>query len=197
VLDCCLGLIIIDDGTSTIRLVHKSLEQYINNKQEILFKHGHSDLARICLSYMSLNDPDPDLRVYPRPVQESKRMDQASDDRRHRIKRAFRYEYGIWEKYVFLDYSLKNWGHHMRKQPCTATEELAVSLFRDKTNPCRRTSCCLSDGFLWLPLEEATMMPPSYYNHKPLSGKLDLMNLFCSFRYRKNCVASWTIRTLK
>jgi hypothetical protein len=29
VLDCCLGLIIIDEGTSSVRLVHKSLQDFL------------------------------------------------------------------------------------------------------------------------------------------------------------------------
>lgn len=136
--------------------MHKSLEEYINNEQEIPFKYGHNDLAHICLAYMSLNDPDPDLPVYRQKNQRYRRIDQASYDQSHRIWFATRYR--ILDKYVFLDYALKNWGHHMRKQSCTDTEEPALSLFRDKTSLCTGAIHRVSTGFIWLPLEEATMI---------------------------------------
>jgi hypothetical protein len=56
-LDCCLGLVIIDDSTSTVRLVHKSLQDYLKTEyeQNHLFEHGHYEISRICLTYMSFD----------------------------------------------------------------------------------------------------------------------------------------------
>jgi hypothetical protein len=57
-IDWCLGLAIIDEETPTIRLVHKSLHDYLtllHGKGEI-FSGGHSEIAYTCLQYMSFND---------------------------------------------------------------------------------------------------------------------------------------------
>jgi hypothetical protein len=56
-LESCLGLIIIDKGTSLVRLVHKSLQDFFEdefNKKEI-FLNGHQDIALTCLTYMNFD----------------------------------------------------------------------------------------------------------------------------------------------
>ncbi|KAI5819859.1 hypothetical protein BZA77DRAFT_274893 [Pyronema omphalodes] len=55
VLESCLGLIIVDQATSLVRLVHKSLQDFLEdefNKREI-FLNGHQDIALTCLTYMN------------------------------------------------------------------------------------------------------------------------------------------------
>lgn len=52
-LDCCLGLATIDTETSTVRLVHFSLREYLEKKDEILGQQivdGHTLIARTCLT---------------------------------------------------------------------------------------------------------------------------------------------------
>jgi hypothetical protein len=65
----CLGLVTIDEKTSTVRLVHKSLHTYLtllHEKGEI-FPNGHSEIAYTCLEYMFFNDDkhevDPSERI--------------------------------------------------------------------------------------------------------------------------------------
>ncbi|KAI5816099.1 hypothetical protein BZA77DRAFT_313607 [Pyronema omphalodes] len=55
ILNACLGLVIVDESTSTVRLVHKSLQDYFQEQydQGVLFKEGHMDIASICMTYMS------------------------------------------------------------------------------------------------------------------------------------------------
>jgi hypothetical protein len=57
ILDCCLGLVIVDESTSTIRLVHKSLQDYFQEQydQGILFNEGHMEIASICMTYMAFD----------------------------------------------------------------------------------------------------------------------------------------------
>ncbi len=50
-LNCCLGLAITDDETSTVRLVHYSLEEYFKT-QTRLFARGHEMIAEVCLTYL-------------------------------------------------------------------------------------------------------------------------------------------------
>lgn len=56
----CLGLVILNEGTTIIRLVHKSLQDYFDTeyKKGQLFAGGHKDIVLICLTYMNFNYPD-------------------------------------------------------------------------------------------------------------------------------------------
>jgi hypothetical protein len=110
ILDCCLGLIIIDESTSTIRLVHKSLQDYLNieyNKYR-LFEEGHAEIARLCLNYMSFETYDVDLCP-------------DSDDE-------------IWGKYPLLDYARLFWDNHVKtaKPQDDAIEDMVISVLREK-----------------------------------------------------------------
>jgi hypothetical protein len=57
-IECCYGLIVIDRETSSVRLVHKSLQDFFDQKfnDMELFETGHCDVARTCLKYLSFND---------------------------------------------------------------------------------------------------------------------------------------------
>jgi hypothetical protein len=59
-ISCCLGLVILNEGTTIIRLVHKSLQDYFDAeyKNGHLFATGHEDIALTCLTYMNFNYPD-------------------------------------------------------------------------------------------------------------------------------------------
>jgi hypothetical protein len=90
-IDCCLGLVIVDDSTSTIRLVHKSLQDYLEAqyKKRQIFTQGHYEIARICLTYMTfdsydLNESDPELW------------------------------YETYDKHPLLNYAARQWDHHAR-----------------------------------------------------------------------------------
>ncbi|KAI5810722.1 hypothetical protein BZA77DRAFT_162921, partial [Pyronema omphalodes] len=50
-IDWCLGLVIIDEETSTARLVHKSLNDYLTSLYEEgeIFHDGHTEIAYTCL----------------------------------------------------------------------------------------------------------------------------------------------------
>jgi hypothetical protein len=88
-LDSCLGLVVLDESTSTARLVHKSLQDYlqIQYNQYRLFEKGHYEIAQTCLSYLSFEKHDlefGELRT------------------------------GFVMKYVLIDYAGNQWGHHAR-----------------------------------------------------------------------------------
>jgi hypothetical protein len=61
-LECYLGLVVIDEYTSSVRLVHKSLEDYLTTQynEGLLFQEGHFEISRICLTYMSFKMCDLD-----------------------------------------------------------------------------------------------------------------------------------------
>lgn len=51
-LNCCLGLVLVDDETSTVRLVHYSLHEYLFNSQDPIFQNGHESITQTCLTYI-------------------------------------------------------------------------------------------------------------------------------------------------
>ena len=100
-LSCCEGLANIEKGTSTIRLIHSTLQEYLCTLPE-LRKRAHSTMAEICLTYLNFRHikdlsagPSPDTRSIP-----------------------------------FLEYSSLYWGTHMRMGPSDQAKEFALELLR-------------------------------------------------------------------
>ena len=98
-LDCCRGLATIERGTSTIRLIHFTLQDYLCAHPE-LFDRAHSVIAETCLTYLNFQHvkdlsarPSPDPRGTP-----------------------------------FLEYSSIYWGIHMRKEPSDRANTFAFQL---------------------------------------------------------------------
>ncbi|KAI5814530.1 hypothetical protein BZA77DRAFT_345631 [Pyronema omphalodes] len=57
-IECCHGLVVIDNETSTLRLVHKSLQDFLQDQYEAskLFTAGDRDIAFACLRYLCFRD---------------------------------------------------------------------------------------------------------------------------------------------
>jgi len=49
---CCQGLITVDKGASTVRLIHFTLQEYLSSHLDI-FSRPHSAMAEICLTYLN------------------------------------------------------------------------------------------------------------------------------------------------
>jgi len=49
---CCQGLITVDKGASTVRLIHFTLQEYLSSHLDI-FNRPHSAMAEICLTYLN------------------------------------------------------------------------------------------------------------------------------------------------
>jgi len=52
VLSCCQGLAAVDRGSSTIRLIHFTLKEYLSRHAD-LFDRAHSKIAESCLTYLN------------------------------------------------------------------------------------------------------------------------------------------------
>lgn len=52
VLGCCQGLVAIDEGSSTSRLAHFTVKEYLSNHPH-LFDRPHSKIAETCLTYLN------------------------------------------------------------------------------------------------------------------------------------------------
>ncbi|KAF8457042.1 hypothetical protein BDZ91DRAFT_633902, partial [Kalaharituber pfeilii] len=56
ILRCCCGLVTIDDETSTVRLVHYTLQEYFKCYYEKYFPTGHNLIARTCITYLDFSN---------------------------------------------------------------------------------------------------------------------------------------------
>jgi ankyrin repeat protein len=112
-LNCCLGLIVVDDRTFRVCLVHFALQEYFDVWHRVLFHAGHSDLAHSCLTYLSMD-------VFGVMAEQFERMGNAAWEGE--------WTYPAMYDFPFLTYAALNWGHHLRKQSDDSANELAISL---------------------------------------------------------------------
>src|SRR5205807_4390279 len=64
----CMGLVTIDHASSTVRLIHATLEEYLHSHQGDIFQNPHAIIAEVCLSYLgiqSVRDLPSDLEAVP------------------------------------------------------------------------------------------------------------------------------------
>ena len=105
VLGCCQGLVAVDNGSSTVRLMHFTLKEYLSSHAG-LFDAPHSKIAETCLTYLNFQaikelsaNPSRDLRGIP-----------------------------------FLGYSSLYWGTHMRTELSDRSRHLALGLLDQYDN---------------------------------------------------------------
>ena len=53
-LACCLGLITVEKSSSTVRLVHYTLQEYLSRNPNLFLK-PHSAIAEVCLAYLNFD----------------------------------------------------------------------------------------------------------------------------------------------
>ena len=95
-LDCCFGLVLVDEQTSTVRFTHFTIEEYFRQNAGSEFPNGYSYIAETCLTYLNfsgLKQHCTDLNNLQNKITE----------------------------YAFLDYAALNWGTYYVKQQCSVS----------------------------------------------------------------------------
>ena len=101
-LGCCQGLVTIENGTSIIRLIHFTLQDYLYTHPD-LFDRAHSTMAETCLTYLNFQYIK-DLSVgYPPDLQGT----------------------------AFLEYCSLYWGNHMRMELSDCAKTFALQLLEE------------------------------------------------------------------
>ena len=96
---CCEGLATIEKGTSTVRLIHFTLQEYLCTHPD-LFDRVHATMAETCLTYLNLpHVKDLPTSPYPNP-----------------------------RNTPFLQYSSLYWGTHMRMEHSDLAKTFALKL---------------------------------------------------------------------
>jgi len=101
----CQGLVVVDKKSSTVRLVHFTLQEYLQAHPD-LFGAAHSEMAETCLSYLN-----------------SQEVNTISDGLSLELQGT-----------PFLEYSSVYWGVHAKKDLSDCSKQLALKLFGDYNN---------------------------------------------------------------
>jgi len=104
-MSCTLGLVTIDEPSSTVRLVHFTLQEYLAAHPD-LFPTPHSMMAEICLTYLSFQsvcELSTTLHTIPSTM-------------------------------PFLHYASCSWGFHARKEVTEGLKRLALQVLKRDAN---------------------------------------------------------------
>ncbi len=112
IIECCLGLVTADEESSTIRLVHFSIQEYFRDQPEKVSLPAEEEIAEMCLTYLFFDS-----------------FASGCCQERYSVEKRIR-------KYPFLGYVARNWGHHVRQSKADKTKALAFRLLR---SPSRRS----------------------------------------------------------
>jgi ankyrin repeat protein len=84
----CAGVLVIDQATEGVRLAHYTVKQYLKDNEASIFKYAQSNMAGVCLVYLSFDE----FSHVPETEEEI-------SDRQ--------------KKYPFLSYAANYWGYHV------------------------------------------------------------------------------------
>jgi hypothetical protein len=110
ILDCCRGLVIIDEESMSIRLVHYSAHEYLREVRDEIFPDGEGNIVKLCLTYLLYN-------TFADGCYES--------------------EYEIEDRLKnnpFLRYAACYWGHHARDAKSERGREFVLRLLQSRSN---------------------------------------------------------------
>ena len=94
--DVCAGLIIIEEDSNTVRLVHYTLQEFLQSHLGRL-RNANIHMARVCLDYLHFDNFDRDVGSFDELEQLRKNM-------------------------PFLSYAANHWGHHVSGEFCESAE---------------------------------------------------------------------------
>ena len=99
VLGSCLGLVTVDKETSTVRLIHYTLQEFLSRPG--IMPDAHKILAQSCLTYLNYEQ----------------------------VKGLPANEFLNHEDIPFLEYSSMHWGNHAKSELSECAKSLALELF--------------------------------------------------------------------
>lgn len=104
--DCCLGLVTVDEGSSVIRLVHYTNQEYFRENLDQIFPLGGQTIAELPITYLLTEPftqgccPDEDSIL------------------------------AVMSHYPFLKHAAQLWGHHVRNAKNRQASRLALNLLQ-------------------------------------------------------------------
>lgn len=108
IVESCLGLLVIEQESSAIRLVHFSFQEYLQGHRQDLFPNGDLILAATCLTYSNFSS-----------ILQRFQKNQADLG-------------SLVQDYPLLAYSCHHWGHHAGPSMTPMIRELAMKYLSEK-----------------------------------------------------------------
>ncbi|KAF8247817.1 ankyrin [Wilcoxina mikolae CBS 423.85] len=105
----CMGLVIIDQQSSIIRLVHYSLQEYFQKSTDAFFCNGEAAIAMTCLTILSFEEFN---------------EGHCNNDKHFEAR---------LQQFPLFDYAAHNWGHHARDEKEETTREIARSFLQNQS----------------------------------------------------------------
>jgi len=160
VLHCSLGLITIEASSSTVRLVHFTLQEHLSNASS-LFHSPHSMMAEICLTFLnspSVRDLPTTLVSPPAPV-------------------------------FFVEYASCYWGAHARKGLSPRAESLALRHLGDYDKRVSSMLLLIHERDWWWHISEEGWSE-AVEGSTALHGAayLEIVPIICSLLEKRECI---------
>jgi hypothetical protein len=106
--DVCNGLVIVEDESKVIRLVHFTTQEYFNKSGGSLFPNAETQISKTCLTYLSLD-------AFSKGDCPSGQGLEAK-----------------LQQFPFLNYAAHHWGYHLRGKPERDLEDIALNLLNNQ-----------------------------------------------------------------
>lgn len=106
----CAGLVVINEQSNLISLVHPTTQEYFKDREKRLFPGAHEDIAMTCIIYLRM-----------KPFRNEGALD---DFEAFTVRRC---------SHRLLGYAAVNWGFHVRIADTERATHLALSLLLDKS----------------------------------------------------------------
>ena len=124
-LDCCFGLVVIDDETLTVRFMHFTLEEYFQENRKAEFPNGYTSIAKTCLTYLNFGK----LRQHCTDLVSLKEK---------------------ITQYAFLNYAALYWGTYAKQQSSDGLKKLTSMILEHKS---RLPHCSIQALYLYLQID--------------------------------------------
>ena len=112
----CAGLVIINEQSQLITLIHPTTQEYFETRKETFFPAAHEKIAATCITYLCMNT----FRDQG-PLQNFEAFDRRCNS------------------YALLGYACVNWGWHVQQARSIRITKLALILLQDE--PARMAAC--------------------------------------------------------
>ena len=122
VIECCYGLIVLDDEGSTVRLVHYTLQDHLQSRRPQVFQQEETYITKVLITYLCLDETTCVISELETEESEVSNID-------HSLLLAS----------SFLQYAAANWGHHAKLSLPSEINELAIE-FLDNLPKLTRTT---------------------------------------------------------
>ena len=150
VLGCCLGLVTVDQETSTVRLIHATLQEHLQSQPDI-FESPHTTIAKVCLSYLGSQS----LQRLSMPLEASSSETHTTPNY---ISARLLFLESVSARLPFLEYASCYWGIHAQKGLTASIKRSAINLLNQypesiaakvflRKHDLNWYSKCDSDGF--------------------------------------------------